>query len=1071
MSRICLALGLCGLLLAGLTERLDAGQGGDGDLTPYRHAGLNGGDPARGQSVFESDAAGCKKCHNLSGGERRAGPDLGAVGDKFGREQLVQSILEPSATIHPDYGTIVVTTADGKVHSGVLQKRGEKELELIDAEGKPVRLPRAEIDQEKRTGTSLMPTGLHKALKPEQFADLIAYLESLKQPEGGPRVAGMPEEIPAVETPVRLVPLHGDAVRFDHPVWVVAVPGSPRAFLVVEQKTRKIWRFEEGAAEHQKELFADLSGEATTGEFEGVVCLALHPRFVENRKYYVNYHVRGQGSFFSPVIVERQATPDLRRDAGVPSRRLLQIHQDTDIHWGGMIAFGPDGLLYVGTGDAGPQEDPEGHGQDLSLLTGAILRIDVDRQEGGKPYAIPGSNPYRDAAPPVRPEIWASGFRMPWRFSFDAATGDLWVGDVGQNLFEKVATVRAGENHGWNVYEGFMGFSDRYRREGVKYTPPVMAYRRKYGVSVTGGYVYRGKRNPSYGGAYVFGDFESKRIWALTQADRRLTKVRQIGESPQKIASFGVDADGELLLVGYEGTIFRLVLDGSEFGSEARRATRVRLLQGDAPAAARVSIVGPDGKPVAPTGAAVRKTARGESYFYADGSFDVVLPPGRVRLSVSGGIETIPQTVTVDAGTTPELTVRMRRWIDLADRGWYSGDSHVHLHTGGPIGVTVADALVAARAEGVNYVNLCASNNLGDDVRDAELITGKPHPASTDRHLLVFGEEMRSTIYGHMQFFGINRLVEPQYTGFDGTPNRHDFPANHAAAAEAVRQGGLVTYGHPAFAGQPFPFGKDLTQGSGAARELPIDAVLGVVHAVDLMSYNSDEETSSELWYRLLNCGLKLPACVGTDALLDQSTDPLGGARVYVKTAGPLTMRGWLDGLKAGRTFVTNGPVPTLTVNGKTPGETCELTEAGTVRVKARVESNVPVHTIDVIVNGKVAAHEEVAAGQQAGASVRELDVEVPVVRGSWVALRVRGADHPSVFDGPAWAHTSPVYVRVAGKDVSSREDAEYFMNWIEHMLKVVAARNHYANAEDRRQVEALFRKAQDEFRKMAEAN
>ena len=109
---------------------------------------------------------------------------------------------------------------------------------------------------------------------------------------------------------------------------------------------------------------------------------------------------------------------------------------------------------------------------------------------------------------------------MPWRFSFDPVTNDLWVGDVGQDLFEEVSIARRGENHGWNVYEGFMKFSDQYRREGEKYTPPVMAYRRKYGPSVTGGYVYRGKRNPSYYGAYIFGDFESKRIWALTQADR-----------------------------------------------------------------------------------------------------------------------------------------------------------------------------------------------------------------------------------------------------------------------------------------------------------------------------------------------------------------------------------------------------------------------------------------------------------------------------------------------------------------------------------------------------------------------
>jgi hypothetical protein len=470
------------------------------------------------------------------------------------------------------------------------------------------------------------------------------------------------------------------------------------------------------------------------------------------------------------------------------------------------------------------------------------------------------------------------------------------------------------------------------------------------------------------------------------------------------------------------------------------------------------------------TGVRIRKTKRDEPYFYADGGFEVELPPGRTRMSVSGGIETIPQTVSLDAGRAAELTVPMLRWIDMAARGWSSGDSHVHLHTGGPIEVTVADALVAARAEGVYYVNLCASNNIGDDVRDAGLITGKPHAASTDRHLLVFGEEMRSTIYGHMQFFGISRLVEPQYTGFDSTPNRNDFPANHAMAADAVGQGGVVTYGHPIFAGQPFPFDQEPTKGNAAARELPIDAVLGVVHAVDLMSYNSDEGLSAELWYRLLNCGLKLSACVGTDALLDRSTEPLGGDRVYVKTDGPLTMRGWLEGLKGGRSFATNGPMPTLEVDGKGPGETCDLAAAGKVRVAATAESYVPFSTIEVIVNGKVVAHEDFDAGDAAGPRLGRLDVELPIGHSSWVALRVRGPRHPLIFDGPAWAHTSPVYVRVAGRGIVSRQDAEFFVAWIEQMLRVVAARNRFADAEDRRQVEALFRKARDEFRKMADA-
>lgn len=516
---------------------------------------------------------------------------------------------------------------------------------------------------------------------------------------------------------------------------------------------------------------------------------------------------------------------------------------------------------------------------------------------------------------------------------------------------------------------------------------------------------------------------------------------------------------------------FCLVLDDSDSGADPDRNVHVRLLQNNAPAAARVSITGSDGKPYAPSGAAIRKTKRDESYFYADNSFDVKLPPGHARLNFSGGFEIIPKSITVDAQATTDLNVQMQPWIDMAARGWYSGDSHVHLHTGGPIDVTAANALVAARAEGVNYVNLCASNNVGNDIRDADLITGKPHANSTARHLLVFGEEMRSTIYGHMQFFGINRLVEPQYTGFDKTPNSNDFPANHVMAAEAVRQGGIVTYGHPAFAGQPFPFGNELPASSGAARELPIDAVLGVIHAVDLMSYNSDENGSAELWYRLLNCGLKLSACVGTDALLDRSTEPLGGDRVYVKTVGPLTMQSWLDGLKSGRSFVTNGPIVSLEINGKGPGETCELPEAGKVRVAATVESYVPFNKIELIVNGKVAAHEDCTAGDAAEPRVKRVELELPIARSSWVACRVQGPDHSLVFDGPAWAHTSPVYVTVAGRKIASRQDAQYFVDWIDQMLRVVAARNRFADVENRRQVEALFRRAQNEFRSMADAH
>ena len=1035
------------------------------DLARYQAAGMAGGDAARGREVFESKEAGCRRCHAFGNAPRLAGPDLSVVGDKLARTQLVQAILDPSASLHPDYGTLVVRTLDGKTHSGVLRQRIPEELQLYDAQGNLLRFPTNAIEEETRSPVSLMPTGLWRNLGTKQFADLIAYLESLRQTGNQHEIPGMPRVILPVTRRAVLRPLHSEAVRFDNPVWIHTIPGRPKEYIVVEQKTRKIWRFDEQHPERKGELFVDLSAESTTGEFDGVVCLAFHPDFVNNRRYFVKYHLRNQGSFFSPVIVERQATPDLSRDAGEASRIVLQIHQATDLHWGGMIAFGPDGYLYIGAGDAGPQDDPDGHGQALTDLHGSILRIDVDRRAPDRGYAIPDDNPHRESGTGIRPEVWASGYRNPWRFSFDSQTKDLWIGDIGQNLFEEVSICRRGENHGWNVYEGFVKFSEQYQREGITFTPPVFSYRRECGVSVTGGYVYRGERGSSYFGTYICGDFESRRIWALNQEDRQLRTVREIATAPERIASFGLDHTGELLVVGYEGTLYRLDLSASEFSEVALRKTRVRLQRVGQPAAARCSVYGLDDLPYAPRGIPLRKSSTGESYFYASGDFEVDTPPGATRVTIQGGLETIPQALVVDSATDDEVDVELRSWTDLPNEGWYAGDSHVHLHTGGPIDVTVRDALIAAQAEGVHYVNLCVSNNVGDDIRDANLITGQPHPGSSERHLLVFGEEMRSMIYGHMQFFGIQKLVEPQYTGFDNTPLFRDFPANFTMASEAVRQGGVVTYGHPLFTGQPFPFEDDLAKPNGAARELPVDAMLGVVQAIDLMSYNSDETESTELWYRLLNCGVKLSACVGTDALLDRSTDPLGGDRVYVQTNGPLTMNNWLDGLRNGRTFVTNGPIPRLKVNGSGPGDTVRLGAGGSVRVSASVESLVPFDTVELIQNGQVVLRHAVTATAGTGVHRAQVALDLPVERSGWVALRSRGPRHRTVFDGPAFAHTSPVWLQVGEAPVTSSDDAQFFVEWIDKLIQVLSARNRFEKTADRLAVEQLFRQAQDRYR------
>ena len=496
----------------------------------------------------------------------------------------------------------------------------------------------------------------------------------------------------------------------------------------------------------------------------------------------------------------------------------------------------------------------------------------------------------------------------------------------------------------------------------------------------------------------------------------------------------------------------------------------VRVLDGQ-PIAARVSVAGSDGKPYAPTGSILRQPEGATPYFYTDGKFIVTLPPGAARLEFWRGVEYLPVRVDVDLQSDAEIAVRLVRWAHLAEQGWYSGDSHIHLHTGGPIKVEIADALLAARAEDLNYSNLCVSNNLGDDIRDADLITGKPHALSDEQHLLVFGEEMRSSIYGHMQFFGIKKLVEPQYTGFDKTPLSNDYPPNFDQAEEAVRQGGVVTYGHPIFTNQPDPFAVDPLVHNAAARELPIDAILGKVHAIDLMCYGSDEDLSARLWYRLLNSGLRLAASVGTDALLDNPTLPLGGERVYVKVDAKFTMESWLDGLKAGRSFVTNGPVLALRVNGQGMGETVRLDAPGKVRVEAEVRSASPLSALELIVDGNVVRSEPCPAKHgESGVVIKQLVADIALERSGWVALRARGPESRHVFDGPAWAHTSPVFVTIAGKPIASKKDAAFFVEWIDRLIDSMGRRNRYAKPEDRQRVEALFRRAQTRFQEIATA-
>jgi len=547
-------------------------------LRAYRdYAMSRQGDPARGRELFnEVQRTACSKCHSVDGSSSRAGPDLFAVGDKLPRHDLIQALLEPSSSIAVGYGTTLVTTKSGDEFEGVLKDVSAAAVELAGADGERIRIAAGEIAEQRWSVLSLMPEGLQGGMTPQEFTDLIEYLVTLRQAESTLTSArGMPMEIQALARPIDVHPLFDESLQFPHAfvekpgdvryglVWFGQFPGATSVFVAVHQ-TGKIWLLEQRDTNTVTTLFADVGPDIFNERGpNGLLGLAFHPRFHENRKYYLKHQVLEEGRIVT-TVVERLASADLRTDSGRPSRRLWKVAGATQDHSGGCIGFGPDGFLYIGMGDTGPQQDPQGHGQDLRTHLGKILRIDVDHRDSGLAYAIPPDNPFQSQSDAL-PEIWAYGFREPWRFSFDSLTGDLWVGDVGQDRVEEVTIVRRGENHGWNVYEGFEPFSNRFRREGEQYVPPVFAYHRKYGNSITGGYVYRGDSRSSFYGVYICGDYTSHVIFGLKQQDRSLTIVRQIGVSPQNIVSFSEDAQGNLYLVGYEGMVYRLDFSNAEF--------------------------------------------------------------------------------------------------------------------------------------------------------------------------------------------------------------------------------------------------------------------------------------------------------------------------------------------------------------------------------------------------------------------------------------------------------------------------------------------------------------------------
>lgn len=331
-------------------------------------------------------------------------------------------------------------------------------------------------------------------------------------------------------------------------------PGAAGGWYVIEQPGR-LMRFDDRPDVDAVDVVIDLRGQVdSNGNEEGLLGFAFHPDFATDGRLFLSYTGFDGGAARSFVSSFRSTDGGQTFDPA-SEEVLLSIDKPFANHNGGHIEFGPDGDLYVATGDGGSGGDPLGNGQNVFTLLGAILRIDVD---GDAPYEVPADNPFvgRDG----RDEIFAYGLRNPWRFSFDAVTGDLWAGDVGQNRWEEINRIERGGNYGWNEREGFECFRADCQREGL--VDPVHAYPRSEGRSVTGGYVYRGTELPELEGVYVYADFVTGRVWGLRPDAESGGWTNELLLTSSSVASFSVDEDRELYILQLSGNILKLVRDG-----------------------------------------------------------------------------------------------------------------------------------------------------------------------------------------------------------------------------------------------------------------------------------------------------------------------------------------------------------------------------------------------------------------------------------------------------------------------------------------------------------------------------
>ena len=435
------------------------------------------------------------------------------------------------------------------------------------------------------------------------------------------------------------------------------------------------------------------------------------------------------------------------------------------------------------------------------------------------------------------------------------------------------------------------------------------------------------------------------------------------------------------------------------------------------------------------------------TYAYVESEFILPVPEGSYELEVVRGLEYEPQIIrfNVSESKVPELRIKLERWSNVQEQGWYSGDTHVHF-------IDPQTAALESAGEDLNVVNVLATK-WGELITNVEHFTGEPSVFSDAKRFVYVGEELRHGFLGHTLLLNLKSLVYPITWGGpgNGVPGGFDYPPMANQTDKARAQGALVSWAH-----FPVPGG-----------EVAVDVALGKIDAVDLVTWTDPfvEDVpipAARTYYRFLNTGFRLPALGGTDKMLNSQV--VGAVRTYVKVDGEFDYENWIEGIRAGRTFVSTGPMLMFTVNGKGAGETISAKKGEVVSIHADVNSFHPIERIEIIMGGKIVANKENTSGSRR----LSFDTELTIEGSSWLAARVYSSkvlpsqtwDFLGAFGMPVLAHTSPVYIEVDGQPITSPTDAAILAEWCEKAIEWARTKANVQTEAQRQEMITLFEKA-----------